>query len=98
MSKFNILAWFKRKEHDEYQAIRRVYDTDDGKALFKALFREAGINELSAKDDDAYGTYLREGKRSIGIAFRKILTMTDEELTRLLSEEKPLDFEEQIYE
>jgi hypothetical protein len=81
--------WFRRNKHDELQAIRRVAETEDGKVLFRTLFKECGLNTLSAIDDDTHGTYLREGKRSIGLAFLTIINMTDDELAKLLIEEKP---------
>lgn len=89
MRHFNFNNWFRRKKHDEFQAIRRVFDTEDGKVLLRILMKECGINTLSAQDDDTHGTYFREGKRSVGLAFLTIINMTDEELAKLLIEEKP---------
>lgn len=89
MSRFDLRKWFRRKQHDDIQSIKTVFMTEDGKALFRVLFKECGMNELSATDDDPYGTYLREGKRSVGLVFRSYLNMTDDELSRLLIDEKP---------
>ena len=75
------------RDRDEVNVMTQVLRTYSGRAVLWRMMEITGLDELSAVSDDAYGTYFRQGRWSIGKWIKdEVFTNAPEAYTMMYAE------------